>query len=128
MHACDAAEIGLGFLRLSMGASDKAMPTAIDFRNFADACTRLAKSADTEANKTALQSMAMKWAGLATQAERIKQLVREADAVFDASGPETDNPRPRPRPTKAKVEAGSARRTQAGAEGADSSAVRSLNS
>jgi hypothetical protein len=84
MHERDTTEIGLGILRLSMGASVNAMPTVVDFRNFADACARLAKSADTEANKTALQTMAAKWTGLATQAERIKQLVREADAVFGA--------------------------------------------
>jgi hypothetical protein len=104
------------------------MQTAIDCRHFADACTRLAQSASTEANKTALLSMASKWTGLATQAERIKQLVREVDTIFDTSGLGTEKARPRPRLVKAKVDVGSAPGHQAGAEGVDPSAARILKS
>jgi hypothetical protein len=92
------------------------MQTAIDCRHFADACTRLAQSASSEANKTALLSMASKWTGLATQAERIKQLVREVDTVFDTSGLGIEKARPRPRLVKAKVDAGSAPGSQAGVD------------
>jgi hypothetical protein len=101
------------------------MPTAIDFRNFAEACTRLAQSADTEANKKTLKTMATRWTGLAAQAERIRQLVREADAVFESSGAETE--KPRLRPTRAKVESGSVKRRLVDIDGADQSAGRALN-
>ena len=101
------------------------MQTAIDCRHFADACTRLAQSASSEANKAALLSMASKWTGLATQAERIKQLVREVDTVFDTSGLGIEKERPRPRLVKAKVDAGSAPGNQAGV---DPSAARILKS
>jgi hypothetical protein len=73
------------------------MPTASDFRNFAHACTRLAQSADNEASKTTFLGMAEKWSGLAVQAERIKQLVREADAVFAvANAPVAAAEKPKP--------------------------------
>ena len=66
----------------SIGARFKAMPGVVDFRNYAEACARLAKSADTDASKTTLLKMAERWTALAVQADRIKQLVREADAVL----------------------------------------------
>jgi hypothetical protein len=59
------------------------MSTGSDFRNFAHACTRLAKSAGSDASRATLLGMAEKWNGLAVEAERIRQLVREADAVFE---------------------------------------------
>jgi hypothetical protein len=66
--------------------------TVTDFQNYAAACARLARATETEASKTALLMMAEKWSGLATQAERIRQLVKEADAVFDASALQPELP------------------------------------
>jgi hypothetical protein len=66
--------------------------TVTDYRNYAAACERLARATETAANKTALLMMAERWSGLATQAERIRQLVKEADAVFDASDSQPDLP------------------------------------
>jgi hypothetical protein len=66
--------------------------TVTDYQNYAAACERLARATETAANKTALLMMAEKWSGLATQAERIRQLVKEADAVFDASDSQPDVP------------------------------------
>jgi hypothetical protein len=102
------------------------MPTAIDFRNFAEACTRLAQSAEIEANKKTLKSMATRWTGLAAQAERIRQLVREADAVFDSAGSDTE--KSRLRSTKAKVESGSVKRRLVEIDDGESSARRALSS
>ena len=68
------------------------MLTVTDFQNYAAACARLARATGTEANKTTLLMMADKWTGLATQAERIRQLVKEADAVFDASASQPELP------------------------------------
>ena len=73
------------------------MATVIEFRNFADACTRLAQSAETETSKTALLAMAERWSRIAAQAERVRQLVREADAVFQAPEAETEKPKVRVR-------------------------------
>ncbi|MBO0759507.1 MAG: hypothetical protein J2P54_27010 [Bradyrhizobiaceae bacterium] len=63
-----------------------------DFQNYAAACARLARATETEANKTTLLMMAEKWTGLATQAERIRQLVKEADAIFYASASQSELP------------------------------------
>jgi hypothetical protein len=71
---------------------DSFVLTVTDFQNYAAACARLARATETEANKTALLMMAEKWSGLATQAERIRQLVKEADAVFDASALQPELP------------------------------------
>jgi hypothetical protein len=71
---------------------DSFVLTVTDFQNYAAACARLARATETEANKTALLMMAEKWTGLATQAERIRQLVKEADAVFGASDSQSDHP------------------------------------
>ena len=78
----------------SIGARFKAMPGVVDFRNYAEACARLAKSADTDASKTTLLKMAERWTALAVQADRIKQLVREADAVNNAVDAEPKKPKP----------------------------------
>ena len=43
-----------------------------------------------EANKSALLNMAAKWNDLAEQADRVRRLIREADAVLDCSDPETE--------------------------------------
>jgi hypothetical protein len=64
------------------------MPSATDFRNFAATCTQIASAADMEANKAALLNMAEKWNNLAEQADRIRRLVRDADAVLDSASPE----------------------------------------
>jgi len=77
----------------SIGARFKAMPGVVDFRNYAEACTRLAKSADTDASKTTLLKMAERWTALAVQADRIKQLVREADAVNNTVDAEPRKPK-----------------------------------
>jgi hypothetical protein len=66
--------------------------TVADYQNYAAACERLAGATEIEAIKTALLMMAEKWSGLATQAERIRQLVKDADAVFDASDSQPDLP------------------------------------
>ena len=76
----------------SIGARFKAMPGVVDFRNYAEACARLAKSADTDASKTTLLKMAERWTALAVQADRIKQLVREADAAHDNAEPKKSKP------------------------------------
>jgi len=78
----------------SIGARFKAMPGVVDFRNYAEACARLAKSADTDASKTTLLKMAERWTALAVQADRIKQLVREADAVNNTVDAEPRKPKP----------------------------------
>jgi hypothetical protein len=77
----------------SIGARFKAMPGVVDFRNYAEACARLAKSADTDASKTTLLKMAERWTALAVQADRIKQLVREADAVNNTVDAERKKPK-----------------------------------
>jgi len=128
MQERDVAEVRLSVARIRLGSFVNTMPTTMDFRNFAEACNRLAQSAGTDASRKTLLSMATKWTGLAVQAERIRQLVREADAVLDVSGLETEKTPPRPRSTKTKVEAGSAQSHQAGADGEDLSAGRALNS
>jgi len=66
--------------------------TVTDFQNYAAVCERLAHATDIEANKTMLLMMAEKWSGLATHAERIGQLVKEADAVSDASASQPELP------------------------------------
>jgi hypothetical protein len=71
---------------------DSFVLTVTDFQNYAAACERLARATETEANKSALLIMAEKWSGLATQAERIRQLVEEADAVFGASASQPELP------------------------------------
>jgi hypothetical protein len=85
------------------------MPTATDFRNFAEACTRLSQTAESETSKMTLLSMAAKWTNIAAQAERVRQLVREADAVFNApataTAPETEKPRLRARTTDKSAQA-----------------------
>jgi hypothetical protein len=70
-----------GFVRI--------MPTVSDFQNYAAACTRLAGASDTEANKTTLLMMAEKWTDLAAEAGRIRELIREADAILEASAAAT---------------------------------------
>ena len=73
------------------------MPTATDFRNFAQTCTRIANTIEAPASKATLLSMAEKWTGLAEEADRMRRLVREADAVLDSANPETEKLRIRRR-------------------------------
>jgi hypothetical protein len=71
---------------------DSFVLSVTDLQNYAAACQRLARATETEANRTALLMMAEKWVGLATQAERIRQLVKEADAVIDVSDSQPEDP------------------------------------
>jgi hypothetical protein len=84
-----------------------AMATGREFRNYAQACTRLAKTANTEANKATLLRMAEKWTGLAVQADRLKQLVREVDTAFVAADPEAAKAQASVRSSKAEIGLGS---------------------
>jgi hypothetical protein len=74
-----------------------AMLSATDFRNFATTCTQIAGVTDAEAKKSELLSMAEKWNNLAEQADRIRRLVRDADAVLDSSNPDIEKQRIRRR-------------------------------
>jgi hypothetical protein len=94
---------GFANVPLHTEAICRSMTTPSEFRNFAAACTRLSQSAENPANKTALLSMAEKWNGVATQADRIRQLVREADSAFGAPAADDDRPRQQLRPLK-KIE------------------------
>jgi hypothetical protein len=78
--------------RLRTATEDSFVLTVTDYQNYAAACERLARATATEANKATLLMMAEKWSGLATQAERIRELVKDADAVFDASESQLDLP------------------------------------
>jgi hypothetical protein len=71
---------------------DSFVLTVTDYQNYAATCERLALATEAEASKTTLLMMAEKWSGVATQAERIRQLVKEADAVFGASDSQSDHP------------------------------------
>src|SRR5262249_22588056 len=64
-----------------------AMPTAAEFRSFAEACTKMATTSKADTNKAGLLTMAEKWAGLAEHADRMRRLVRDADAVLDGANP-----------------------------------------
>ena len=66
------------------------MPTATEFRNFAQTCEQIADKIEATASKEALLGMAKKWTGLAEEADRMRRLVREADAVLDSANPETE--------------------------------------
>jgi hypothetical protein len=76
--------------RSRTATEDSFVLNVTEYQNYAAACERLARATETETNKTALLMMAEKWSGLATQAERIRQLVKEADAVFDGSDSQLD--------------------------------------
>jgi hypothetical protein len=90
-----------------------AMSTGREYRNYAQACARLAKTANTEASKTTLLRMAEKWTGLAVQADRIKQLVREVDTAFVAADPEAAKTQASVQSSKAGLGLGSRLRARA---------------
>jgi hypothetical protein len=73
------------------------MRTAADFRSFAEACTRMASSGKLESSKTALLQMAVKWTDLAEHADRMRRLVRDADAALDGANPPNEKERIRRR-------------------------------
>jgi hypothetical protein len=73
------------------------MLSATDFRNFASTCTQIAGVIEIETKKAELLSMAEKWNNLAEQADRIRRLVRDADAVLDSSNPDIEKTRIRRR-------------------------------
>jgi len=73
------------------------MRTATDFRNFAKACAQMARATEVEANKSVLLSMADKWTDLAENADRIRRLVRDADAVLEGPGADDEKQRIRRR-------------------------------
>jgi hypothetical protein len=66
------------------------MPTAADFRSFAETCKKMACAAAAEATKGTLLNMAAKWNDLAEHADRMRRLVREAGAVLECPDPETE--------------------------------------
>jgi hypothetical protein len=73
------------------------MLTASDFRTFAETCTRMAGATKAEVNKTTLQKMADKWTELAENADRMRRLVRDADAALDGANPPNEKERVRRR-------------------------------
>jgi hypothetical protein len=73
------------------------MPTAAEFRSFAEACSKMATTTKADANKAVLLTMAEKWTGLAEHADRMRRLVRDADAVFDGANPPNEKERIRRR-------------------------------
>jgi hypothetical protein len=79
------------------GSIRTTMPTAADFRNFAQTCAQIANKIEALDNKAALLTMAEKWTGLAEEADRTRRLVRDADAALDGSNPETGKLRVRRR-------------------------------
>jgi hypothetical protein len=62
------------------------MPVPAHFREFADQCVRLAQDAKNSDEKVILLRMAHAWRDLATEEERLEQLIREADEAFGDSG------------------------------------------
>ena len=64
------------------------MPTATDFRNFAQTCTQIANNIGAPASKAALLTMAQVWLDLAAEADQLTKLVQEADTAFEVRAPE----------------------------------------
>jgi hypothetical protein len=62
------------------------MPVPANFREFADQCVRLAENARGSDDKIVLLRMAHAWRDLATEEERLEQLIREADEAFAGDG------------------------------------------
>jgi hypothetical protein len=55
-----------------------------EFLTYAETCRRLIDDGDVNAHRATLERMALAWMILAAEEERIAELVREVDTLFEA--------------------------------------------